>query len=245
MEKNILNERNLSEGETMVKEEAKTELLQVKYDDLFHQLFNENEIQTLEWVVMQILGCKFDDIKGKVVVKKNSKIKDIKKKYVDLVINYKNERVMIKLNFGHDENYPKTLGIFFKEILSFYASDDFDYTKIIRAILINLNWFFEDVPSKQECEIAYPDWCIKGNILKTINVNLSAYDKLCYNQIQDEDKFYKLLTLKTKEDLDSLTSEENMLKSYSNKIINLSKNDEYRKKVMNERIEANLLRQES
>ena len=236
----------------MIKEEEKTELLQVKYDDLFHQLFNENEIQTLEWVVMQILGCKPDDVKGKVVVKniRKAKVNNREKtKYVDLIISYKEESIIIELNFNFKGNYTRNLMYALNELLGSYDKDDLTYyKKIARVILVNLNWFYEGndfgLPKKQEFILPYPNYKKPGYILKIININLDRYNKLCYNKIRDGDKFYKLLTLKNKDDLDSLASEENMLKSYSNKIINLSKNDEYRETVMTERIEANLLRQE-
>ena len=49
--------------ETKVKD-----LLEVRYDRLFHDLFNENEMDTIEWSVMQILNANYEDIHGKVAV---------------------------------------------------------------------------------------------------------------------------------------------------------------------------------
>lgn len=40
--------------------EERTELLQVRSDILFHDLFNEQEMDTLEWTVMQILECSYE-----------------------------------------------------------------------------------------------------------------------------------------------------------------------------------------
>ena len=40
------------------------ELLEVRYDRLFHDLINEKEMKTVEWIVMQILKCKYEDIHG-------------------------------------------------------------------------------------------------------------------------------------------------------------------------------------
>ena len=67
------------------------ELLQVKYDLLFHDLFNENEMNTLEWIVMKILNCKHEDIHGKVLVKNIRKPRVLyneKTNYVDLIVNF-------------------------------------------------------------------------------------------------------------------------------------------------------------
>ena len=67
-------------------------LLQVRSDILFHDLFNENDITTLEWVVSKILGCSYEDIKGKVKVH-NIRLPRVNKqernKYVDLIVEYK------------------------------------------------------------------------------------------------------------------------------------------------------------
>ena len=93
-------------------------------------------------------------------------------------------------------------------------------------------------------ELPYPNYKKQGYILKVINVNLDSFNNLCYNQVDECDKLYKLLTVKTKEDLTNLIKDEKMLKSYSNKLINLSKNSEYKEKIMNERIERNLAKQE-
>ena len=48
----------------------KTEILQVRNDILFHDLFNEKDIKAVEWVASQILECDVKELKGKVSVKK-------------------------------------------------------------------------------------------------------------------------------------------------------------------------------
>jgi len=232
--------------------EQKTELLQVKYDTLFHDLFNENEMQTLEWVVMQVLDCKYEDIKGRVEVKNIRKpkvSKNEKEKYVDLIVNYKEERLIFELNFNFKGNYTRNLMYALNELLGFFDKDDETYYKrIARVILVNLNWFYKGndfgLPKKQVFELPYANYKKQGYILKVINVNLDSFNNLCYNQVDECDKLYKLLTVKTKEDLTNLVKDEKMLKSYSNKLINLSKNNEYKEKIMNERIERNLAKQE-
>mgnify|MGYP003314109922 CR=1 FL=1 len=44
------------------------EVLQVKSDTLMHDLFNSSDMNAIEWVVMQILECSYEDIHGKVSV---------------------------------------------------------------------------------------------------------------------------------------------------------------------------------
>ena len=49
---------NLKEGE----------VLQVKSDTLMHDLLNSSDMNAIEWVVMQILECSYEEIHGKVSV---------------------------------------------------------------------------------------------------------------------------------------------------------------------------------
>ena len=44
------------------------EILEVRSDRLFHDLFNEHEMNTIEWIVMQILGKSYEEIHGRVIV---------------------------------------------------------------------------------------------------------------------------------------------------------------------------------
>ena len=62
-----------------LEKDKKGSILQVRSDNLFHDLFNENDITTLEWVVSKILDVKYEDIKGKVSIL-NSRLTRINKK---------------------------------------------------------------------------------------------------------------------------------------------------------------------
>ena len=42
------------------------QVLEVKSDRLFHDLFNEHEMNTIEWTVMMILGKSYEEIHGNV-----------------------------------------------------------------------------------------------------------------------------------------------------------------------------------
>ena len=41
----------------------------------------------------------------------------------------------------------------------------------------------------------------KDYLVKIININLDYYDKICYDDVDECDKFYKLLTVKSKEEM--------------------------------------------
>ena len=135
------------------------------------------------------------------------------------------------------------------ELLSFFGKDDLSYyKKIHRVILVNLNWFYEghdfNTKEKEVFELPYPNYNKNGYLLKVINVNLDRFNELCYNQVMESDRFYKLLTIKDETDLNRFVKEEKLLKNYSNKLRNLSSDDKYKEKVMDQRIEDNLARQE-
>lgn len=227
------------------------ELLQVRSDTIFHDLFNENEMETLEWTVMQILGLEHEDIKGKVTVK-NVRVprtnKKERNKYLDLIVEYKNEKIILELNNNFKRNYTRNLMYAFNTILNNYNLNEGDYYKeITKVILVNLNWFKREdlnIKPKEIIEVKYPDYDVNSYILKIINVNLDYFSKLCYDEVDNLDKLYKLLTIKNKEELNILIKNEKLLKSYGKKILNLSSNEEYRREIMDEMIERHAMEQQ-
>ena len=46
------------------------QILEVKDDRVFHDLFNEHEMDTIEWIVSKILDCNIEKIHDKVRVGK-------------------------------------------------------------------------------------------------------------------------------------------------------------------------------
>ena len=210
-------------------------------------------MDTLEWTVMQILECHYEDIHGNVKVLNTRRpivLRKDKTKYIDLLVSYKNETIILELNQNFQGNYTRNLMYAFTQVLNNYGRDDLTYyQKITRVVLVNLNWHKEkqdkERVGKEIIELPYPNSSVDGYILKIINVNLDYYDRICYDNDTKRDKLYKLLTVKEKEELKELTKNEKMLLNYNKKLINLSNNDSYREKVMDERIERNLAYQEA
>ena len=166
------------------------ELLQVKSDRLFKDLFNEYEMDTLEWTVMQILNCSHDEIKGKVSVD-NVRLNNIstseRVKVVDLKVKYKNQTILIELNNNFDGFYIRNLLYAFNDIINHYSVNGTSYYQdksIFKVILVNLNWHRNkniDVPEKRIITLPFPDERIDDTLLKIININLDKYDKIMYN----------------------------------------------------------------
>jgi len=228
-------------------------ILQVRSDILMHDLINENEMNTIEWIVMHILDCSHEDIKGKVKVlniRLNRVDRKERSKYVDLVIEYQNEKIILELNNHFHGIYTRNILYAANRLLNNYSIDvdDYDYyKKVTRVILINLNWYDKGkgdlIEGKKEYILPFSDKESDGYLFKMINVNLDYYDKLCYDKLGTSDKFYKLVTIDNEDDLIEFTKNEKLLKSYNKKLIDLSNDEDYVEGIMDERIEENVLRQ--
>ena len=239
-------------------ENKKNEILQVRSDILFHDLFNENDMSLLEWTASQILECDVSKVKGKVRVinirlpRTNEKERS---KYVDLVVVYENQKIIIELNNNYDGFYLRNVLYALNGLSNYYNIDNATYygfipENIYKTILVNLNWYrnkgiSEKVPSKKVIFYEYPlDDVYKERykmdyLMKIININLDYYAKLGYDNLENYDNLYKLLTVNTEDELKNF-SKYDELNFYSKKIHNLSKNDEYKEKIMSEEIEENV-----
>ena len=232
---NNTKERKLKEGE----------LLQVRSDVLFHDLINENEMDTIEWLTMQLLDCSYEEIKGKVKVN-NCRLTRVKKnernKYVDLIVSYHNEKIIIELNNHFTGVYVRNFLFGMNQLMNNYRFGTGNYyNEITRVILVNLNWFdgekWENIKAKRIYEIPYSEDEEKGFLFKMINVNLDQYAKMSYDNLEKRDKLYKLLTIKNQEELNVLTNREKLLNRYKKKLVDLSLNKDYVEDIMSEEME--------
>ena len=227
-------------------ENKKNEILQVRSDILFHDLFNENDMSLLEWTASQILECDVSKVKGKVRVinirlpRTNKKERS---KYVDLVVEYENQKIIIELNNNYEGFYLRNVLYALNGLSNYYNIGkanyyDFIPENIYKTILVNLNWYkyesiSKKVPPKKVIIYDYPlDDIYKEKykmdyLMKIININLDYYAKLGYDNLENYDNLYKLLTVNTEDELKKF-SKYDELNFYSKKIHNLSKSDEYK-----------------
>ena len=235
----------------------RTEILQIRTDTIFHDLFNQEDMNTLEWTVMQILGCSYEEVHGNVSVgniRLTRLSKDDRNKYLDLIVEYKNEKIVIELNNNFQGIYTRNIIYAANVITNNYkinddkkASDDY-YKNVVKVLLINLNWYSSEkkgkkVQSKKTYEIPYSDFNEEDYFLKIVNVNLDYFNNLCYDEVNEGDKLYKLLTVKNKEELKEFTNKEKLLDYYGNKLINLSSDEKYTEVIMDEIVEENIAKQ--
>lgn len=226
------------------------EILQVRSDRLFHDLFNENDMDTIEWVAMQILECSYEEIHGKVRVgnvRLTNTFQSEQCKYVDLIIEHDNEKIVVELNNNFNGNYLRNIFYSFNVALNSVniGENRYDFgDKKVRIILVNLNWHRKkknNFLGRREVLLEYPDEYNNDDyLLKIINVNLDYFDKIEYTKVSYRDRLWKLLTIRDKKELDLLVGQEQLLRDYQRKLVNLSKNDEYKEGLMDYNIERNL-----
>ena len=228
------------------------QILQVKSDKLFHDLFNEKDIKAVEWVASQILECDVKEIKGKVSVKNVRLTRtnpNERSKYVDLIVEYKNEKIVIELNNNYEGIYTRNLNYAFNTLLNFYNSNGCSYytrDAIFKVILVNLNWYKNksiDISGKKIHTIPYPDERLDDNILTIININLDYYDNLSYDRVIMFDKFFKLLTVNSKDMLEQFSSIDE-LDTYSKNLEYFSNDKKYVEEMMREEVEEIMRNQE-
>ena len=118
------------------------QILEVKDDRVFHDLFNEHEMDTIEWIVSKILDCNIEKIHDKVRignVRLTNNAKDDKQKFVDLVVYYDNYIYNIELNNNFNGNYLRNILYLMNLINNSYIEGDNYIDKEIQGILVNLN----------------------------------------------------------------------------------------------------------
>ena len=237
------------------------EILQIKDDRLFHDLFNAHETSTIEWIAKEILGCSIEEVHGKVFVSTTRLTrvrKEERSKYVDLLIEQANgEFILIELNNNYYGKPAKSIFYAVNILSSYYDRDVMDknkskkvYVKPVRGILVNLNW---SPPKAEARKKANPgkiitDWNYpsdstheyRGYCLRILSINLDFYNDLGYDSIKKEDRLFKLLTVKNEKELNELTKDIKELDSYVSKLKDLSCSANYRGELMTERMMRNL-----
>ena len=225
-----------------IQEQRNTEILQIRNDLIFKDLFNEKYMDTVEWAVSKILDCDIDKIKGKVrfqnfkLTKRHITETD---KTVDLLVEYNKESILIELNNNYDGVYLRNLLYSFEVILSKYLIGNNYKENISTVILVNLNWHRSkkdslNIKPKTITNLPYDERDLSKNLLTIINVNLDKYEDISYNETVNEDKFYKLLTISKNKDLEDLKEREKNLTNYTKHLGNLSKDVKFREDFMSQ-----------
>ena len=235
----------------------------IKKDILYHDLLNENNMDMIEFIVMQILDLPYNMVHDKCIVS-NSRLSRIdindRTKYSDLIISYREYDIIIELNNNFDGNLKRNILFALTRLVKFYSKYETDKSTItniklneemalqklkdlrekqnnykkhyykdeFKVILVNLNWYNANKSiyyNRQEVIHAFDD-INKGVFLKVININLDKYANMPYNEIKENEKFYKLLTIDNYNDLKEFTKDNKLLDRYISDLIKFSKDNE-------------------
>ena len=241
-ELNYYEENEVMKDADLYLKEIDTEILTIKNDMIFSYLFNESKMENIEWAVSKILDCDIEKVRNKVIVKNNKLNKNYileKQKYVDLLVETDSENgLLIELNNNFNGNYKRNILYAFNILLSKYTiGKKNEYKDVNRIMLVNLNWHNTKISKKKEAiveEVFHYNEKKEDYLVKIINVNLDKFQEFDYNEVNNSNKFYKLLTINKKLELKEIENKEKELKGYIEELANISKNITFRKNYMDE-----------
>lgn len=207
----------------------KESIVPIKNNELFYLLLNKDNMNILEFFVMHIMNYSYQRVHGKVEIENTT----LKEENNNLILKIENTTIIIYLNTNYDGNY---MGNFLfacqREIDNYNAENIFtrDFYSVPKVILLNLDWYknLEDskkMKMKEVSKISYADF-IDDFIFQVININLNKFSKVSYNELKNEDCFYKLLTIDKEEELTEFIkkyNENNLLDNYQTNLIELIK----------------------
>lgn len=207
----------------------KESIVPIKNNELFYLLLNKDNMNILEFFVMHIMNYSYQRVHGKVEFENTT----LKEENHNLILKIENTTIIIYLNTNYDGNYMRNfLFACQREIDNYNVENIFtrDFYSVPKVILLNLDWYknLEDskkIKMKEVSKISYADF-IDDFIFQVININLNKFSKVSYNELKNEDCFYKLLTIDKKEELTEFIkkyNENNLLDNYQTNLIELIK----------------------
>ena len=217
---------------------------EVRVDSDFNDLFSRNNLTFIEWIVISRLGLTYEEVHGKVFVD-DTKLDRInvedRRKTVDFHFYYEEYEFIIEMNNNSDGSYIRNMLYLSTICLNKYKKKDKktisenenkknEYYKYINTFcLISLNWFskgqLKELVKPYEIIEIPADARKNKNLFEIEHINLDKYKNVCYNDVTDREKLYKLLTITNKEELDDIVKNEPLLEGYCSKIVELSKKE--------------------
>ena len=207
----------------------KESIVPIKNNELFYLLLNKDNMNILEFLVMHIMNYSYQRVHGKVEFENTT----LKEENHNLILKIENTTIIIYLNTNYDGNYMRNfLFACQREIDNYNVENIFtrDFYSVPKVILLNLDWYknLEDskkMKIKEVSKISYADF-IDDFIFQVININLNKFSKVSYNELKNEDCFYKLLTIDKEGELTEFIkkyNENNLLDNYQANLIELIK----------------------
>ena len=215
------------------------DILEVKYDILFHDLFNSRNINLVKFMVSQILKINIRNMKSEIKIKNirlpNNFVKE-KNKYCDFVIEYQNTELIIEVNNNFIGNFIRNDVYAFSNIVNAYSVDNAKYYKDnMKFLLININFHkYAKDKKRKPYKVTYlkRTYKRKDYLLKIIDVNMDYFYDKKYAEVLEYEKFYKLITIKSKKELLAINDDKNYIYEYQEEMSRLMEMEGYKDMVV-------------
>ena len=230
----------------------KGEILDVRSDRYFHDIFNRRNTKLLTFLLSQLLEKDTGEVKNNFTVlnvRLPNTTKKEKQKYCDYYFKYGDTYIILEINNNFRGLYVRNDLYVFNNIINEYGLDDKSYyTKEIKFKLFNLNWHKYEMDkkrTKKEVHVLPRSYKEKDILLEIVNINIDYFVDKCYNEVEKFEKIFKLLTIKNKNELIEATKDNEYLREYRNEVLRLNERSEYVNMILNERIEKRLAEEEA
>ena len=245
---------------------SKGEILDVRSDRYFHDIFNRRNTKLLTFLLSQLLEKDTSEVKNKFTilnVRLPNTTKKEKQKYCDYYFKYGDTYIILEINNNFRGLHVRNDLYLFNNIINEYGLDDKSYyTKKIKFKLFNLNWHKYEMDkkrTKKEVHVLPRSYKEKDILLEIVNINIDYFVDKCYNEVEKFEKIFKLLTINNKKELIEATEGNEYLKEYRNEVLRLNEylkeyrnevlrlneRSEYVNMILNERIEKRLAEEEA
>ena len=145
----------------------------------------------------------------------------------DVIVTLHDMRIDIEMSINNrNYNILKNQSTAFKLAGNTYKSGEkYDKTYIFYQVCIeNYNLYHNDllITEVNLVDVSSGDYEIVNNFYKEFHINLNNLSNECYNKLDEMDKYFKLLTLDKKDDLELLSRGDEIMEEAANKIVDLS-----------------------
>ena len=227
------------------------ELLEVRSDIVFQDIFSEVNKQLLTLLLSQLLRKPYNEVDGKYEVK-NIRLARIslkeKQKYCDYIIRMDNNYYIIELNNHYRGVFTRNSTYAFSVINEAYGTNEKRYyNENIKTTLFNLNWheYKRDKIKDKSLAHLYPRTYEENDyLLKMVNINLDYYVDKNYNEVDEYEKLFKLFTIKSLKELKELTKNDIHLHEYAKIMESLMRKKGYKEMVLSDLMEERLRQDE-
>ena len=212
-----------------------TDIPQIRGDRLFWYLFNEAYLPIIEWIISKVLKVPIAEVRKNKVRIPNARLpllhKKDKGKYTDLLVEYKGDKYLFELNNRFNGIGTRFLVYGANEIVGNHImkgqtiedalnlKDEVTFENPSRITIYNLDWHSskkkaKKLKPKSKSFLDYNEYNPEDKLVTNYYINLDYYENLSYNEVKEEDKFFKLLTFKTMKELEDAVKADKDLKCY-------------------------------